>query len=664
MTGAGKILIVDDNQESLKLLLETLSAEGYDVRPADSGELALAAVTLNPPELILLDMRMPGMSGLEVCRKLKSQAETRDIPVIFLSASLDFEDRLEGLESGAVDFINRPFRREELLTRLRTHLELARLRKDLERRVTERTAELQAAYEQLKSELERRRKIEEELRDSERRFRSVADTASAGICLFNQQGVPTYANKWLERFCGSSLEELAPDGWSRFVHPDDLNRLTEEIAEAGEQKRSSWIEHRLRRYDGEYRWVAATATPRIVHGEFAGHIVISLDVTEAKRNQERALANQNLESLGVLAAGIAHDFNNLLGSILAHSELALQEIPGESAARESLSAITTSALRASEIVSLLTAYAGQTDLEAFGPVDLRSMVEEMVQLLRASVPKTTTLQLNLPEGLPPIWANPAQIRQVVLNLILNASEALEGAPGTVAVATARIQVRHASEESRDPEPCDGEYVLFEVSDDGCGMTEETKARIFEPFFSTKFLGRGMGLAAVQGIVRGAGGAISVVSAPGQGSTFKIWLPCLDRKQEGNAGTPQLQTKRARTILLVDDEDGLRVAVARALRREGFAVLEAHDGLDAVQLFASRSSEIGIVVLDMTLPGLSGNDVCEEIRRLKTDVPVIFTSAQPATGADEPARRTNQRFLGKPYRLRELVRTIREMDALR
>lgn len=334
MTSADKILIVDDSEESLKLLSGILIAEGFDVRPADSGELALAAVSVSPPDLILLDMRMPGMNGLEVFRRLKSRPESRDIPVIFLSASHDFEDRLESLESGAVDFLNKPFHREELLARLKTHLELARLRKELERRVAERTEELQNANDQLEIELEARRRVEEILRESEHRFRSLADTTPAGICVFGHEGRLTYASQWFQTFVGSTMEQLASDDWFQYVHPEDSTFLREEITAAIQEQRSSQAEHRLLRHDGKYRWVAATANPRYIDGRFAGHTVILVDITELKRSQEEAVANQKLESLGVLSAGIAHDFNNLLSTILAHSDLALDEIPEESPARE------------------------------------------------------------------------------------------------------------------------------------------------------------------------------------------------------------------------------------------------------------------------------------------------------------------------------------------
>jgi nitrogen-specific signal transduction histidine kinase len=399
-----------------------------------------------------------------------------------------------------------------------------------------------------------------------------------------------------------------------------------------------------------------------VNGEFAGHIVILLDITEMKRGQERALANQKLESLGVLSAGIAHSFNNLLSTILAHSELALNEIPSETPTHENVATIAAVALRGSEIVNLLMAYAGQADPGMPELVELSSLIQETVRLLEVSLPRTTSLQLNISEDLPPIWANAGQVRQVVLNLIVNASEALEALAGTVAISAAKMRLFKGRAELGHPELRDGDYVLLEISDSGRGMTGDIKSKIFDPFFSTKFLGRGLGLASVRGIVRGAGGAIGVESSPGQGSTFKVWLPCSDHRQDGDGDRPQVRSKLAGTVLLVDDEDALNLAVASALRREGFSVIAARDGLAAVQLFASHSSEIDVVVLDLTLPGLSGRQVCEEIRRLKTDVRVLFTTAYDSAGPDELNRQSSERFLRKPYRLRELINTIREIMA--
>lgn len=653
MKSAGKILIVDDSHESLGLLSAILESEGYSVRPADSGELALEAVSLSPPELILLDSRMPGLKGPEVCRRLKSRKESRDIPVIFLSASREFNDRLEALQAGAVDFINKPFHREELLARLATQLELARLRQNLEQRVAERTRELEITNEKLNSELEAHRKSEWELRESEHRFRSIADGTPAGIAVFDKAGRLIYAGKWIQTFLGIGLQELAEDGWFRAVHPDDAPGLYQEISSAVQEQRSSHVVHRLRRSDGEYRWMASTASPRFVSGEFAGHVVVSLDISEMRRAQEQALANQKLESLGVLAAGIAHEFNNLLSTVLAHSELALSEVPTGTPVHESVSTISTVALHAAEIVSQLMAYAGAADTGTPEPVDLSAVIHDMVKLLRVSVSRGASLELNLARNLPPVWVNPGRVRDVILVLVTNASEALMGQAGVV-----RISVAKETSGALPSGLNQGDYIVLEVSDTGCGMTEEVMSRIFDPFFSTKFIGRGLGLASSLGVVRGAGGAITVDSSPGQGSTFRVWLPCADPLARNNE--PALSpaaAKRSGWILLVDDEDGLRLAASNALQREGYSVMVARDGTSAIDLIARHAHEVEVAVLDMALPGLSGLEVCRELRRLKPDVPVIFTSALKPDEARGPI---SERFLQKPYRLRELVHAIRDI----
>jgi len=399
--------------------------------------------------------------------------------------------------------------------------------------------------------------------------------------------------------------------------------------------------------------------PRFVNGEFAGHLGSAIDITELKRSQEQALASQKLESLGVLTAGIAHTFNTLTSTILAHAELALDELPGESPSHESVYTIAKIALRASEIVNLLMAYAGNTDSDTSEPVELSSLTQATVRLLKASAPSVASLQVNLSNDPTTIWANSGQVRQVVLNLVMNAIEALEARPGIVTVSTAKVRVNQDPGESGSPDLGEGDYVLLEVSDTGCGMSNEIQAKIFDPFYSTKFLGRGLGLASVHGIVRGAGGAIGVVSAPGQGSTFKVWLPLWSGKLGRKDRIPAGRSDQAGMVLFVDDDDGLRVGSASALQREGYSVLAARDGLAAIQLFERHFRQIDAVVLDLTLPGLSSRTVCDEIRRLKPDARVLFTSAN---GTDGSSSSINDRWLRKPYQIGELVHTLREMMA--
>ena len=295
------------------------------------------------------------------------------------------------------------------------------------------------------------------------------------------------------------------------------------------------MQKRYVKKNGDIIWIALTASViRDAEGLPLYGLAMIEDITETKRAQEEALARQKLESLGVLAGGIAHDFNNLLGSILATSELVLSELPGGSPAYDGVESIKNVADRAAEIVRQMMAYAGQENT-VFEPLDLSGLVNEMLQLLKVSISKRAHLTVDLPENLPAVRANAAQIRQVVMNLITNASEALG--------ERRRRHLRHPGARPIGPDRLRTVRQTFSgtitsgwtVSDTGCGMTEEIQSRIFDPFFTTKFAGRGMGLAAVQGIIRDHGGTINVVSAPGQGSRFEILLPC---SESAGAGHPR------------------------------------------------------------------------------------------------------------------------------
>ena len=529
MTKDFTILVVDDESESLRLLTSILSAEGYQVCPADCGDLALAFVKTRLPDLILVDIRMPDMDGFEVCRRLKTAETSRDIPLMFLSAVTEVQERVEGLALGAVDFISKPFHVQELLARVRAHVELRRLRAELESRVAERTVELRVANQRLQAELSERRLVEQALRESEQRFRNLADTAPVGIWVTGPDNVVSFCNKTALTFAGRAMERLIGNGWTELVHRDDLSSVNSTCLRAATARQSFRFECRMRRMDGQYRWVLNTGTPRFVDSVYVGHIGTVFDITDIKYSHEQMLASQKLESLGVLAAGLAHDFNNLLGVIFAESDLAQAEIPPDSPALENVKHIIAVATRASDIVNLLMAYAGGRDA-AIEVVDLSRILEEMLQLLKISVLKNAVVHTSLPADLPPVRANAAQLRQVVLNLVMNAGEALRGGEGLIMVSTEHIYIQ-ASASDRRPAVPQGHYVRLMVSDTGCGMTEEVQARVLDPYYTTKFLGRGLGLAAVQGILRSHDGTINVSSTPGVGSTFEVLLPCAQGPRE-------------------------------------------------------------------------------------------------------------------------------------
>jgi two-component system cell cycle sensor histidine kinase/response regulator CckA len=319
------------------------------------------------------------------------------------------------------------------------------------------------------------------------------------------------------------MEQLVGNRWAELIHPDDRHGICSAYHSAFAARRPFRMECRMKRADGQYRWVLNTGIPRFVDRTFVGHIGTVVDTTDLKLSHEQLLATQKTESLGALAAGIAHDFNNMLGVMFAESDVALLETTLVSPARQNVERIKAVAVRASEIVKLLIAYAGGTDV-AMENVDLSLIVEEMIELLRDSISERAMLRTSLAKDLL-VRANAAQIRQVVLNLIKNGAEALEGRDGLIAVAAERVYIGRPPAPEGPTEAPEGEYVRLLVSDTGCGMTQEVQARALDPFYTTKFLGRGLGLAVVQGILRSHGGYIQILSKHGAGSTFQVLLPC-------------------------------------------------------------------------------------------------------------------------------------------
>jgi PAS domain S-box-containing protein len=649
MTDDSGILIVDDEADSLSLLKGILASEGHHVRAADSGRLALASIDAWLPELILLDIRMPDMDGFEVCRRLKMGDKSRRIPVIFITAASDLEERVKGLAVGAVDYISKPFQREELLARVRTHLELSRLRENLERQVSERTAELSRTVDHL--------------RESEQRFRNMADTAPVMIWVSGADKLCTFFNKTWLTFSGRGMEEECGDSWRKGAHPDDLEQCLRIYTSAFDARRDFQMEYRLRRADGEYRWVLDNGIPRFApSGAFAGYIGSAIDITDLKRIQHEALSKQKLETLVSLTRGIAHDFNNMVGAILAQAELAESGLAEHVFPTEEVHQIKEVAIRASEIVRELMIYSGQEEAN-FQPIDLSDLLSEMSGLLKTSISSRSSLRLDLCSNPPSILGNATQIRQLVMNLVINASQAIEERDGVIHVKTSVTNRSSFSgpDGSRDAKE---EYVRLQVSDTGRGMTEEEKTKIFDPFFTTKPRGHGLGLAVVQGIIQSHGGAINVLSAPGEGSTFEVLFRC-DKECAGievplrydagaNASTPT-----SGIVLLVEDEDQLRNATATALEKRGFSVASAADGPTAVELFRAQAEDIVVVVLDLRLPGLPGQEVFQQIRAIKPEMKVMFTSAHDAKLADALSDHCTLRFLQKPYRFSDLFAELRE-----
>jgi PAS domain S-box-containing protein len=509
-----------------------------------------------------------------------------------------------------------------------------------------------------------RKRAEEALRDSEERFRRVFEEGPLGLALVGKDYRFEKANSALCQMVGYDETELIRMSFVDITHPDDV-LVDLELAQRLFKREVPFyrIQKRYVKKTGEIIWINLSASVILgSDGEPLHGLAMVEDITEMKRTHEEAIVRQKLESVGSLAGGIAHDFNNLLGAVQAQAELAVTQLDMGESCKEELRAIGEVAMRGSEIVRQLMIYAGKEN-SVVGPVDLSKTVDEMLSLLRVSVTKRAVIQTDLDQSLPPITASAAQIRQVVMNLITNASDAIGQRDGQIRVNTRRVTLNAGSGGISSGTLPDGDYAQLEVSDTGCGMSAQTQTQVFDPFFSTKSAGRGLGLAVVQGIVRSLGGAIHLRSQPGEGTTFRVVLPCakamaaVSDAVSGDVEAPV--SSRRGTVLVVEDEGTLRRAVVMMLRRAGFDVFEAADGKAAIEFLNTDGRKIDVMLLDMTLPGASSHQIVAAAASAKATIRVILTSAysqEMASGAMTAAPQIRS-FIRKPFQVVELVKSI-------
>lgn len=516
--------------------------------------------------------------------------------------------------------------------------------------------------------------------ESANRFRSLVETAGAVIfCLDPGLHVTEY-NREAERVFGRRREDVLGYPFLERLVPEHEHAALIRIcrpALAGEPVPPfEWPVHCADGMERSYVWAvvgrldaAGAPVELFVVGQ---DISVQREAEQARLAMERKmLETQRLESLGLLAGGIAHDFNNLLAAILGNASLLLLDLPQDSEAYHSARQIELVSQRAADLVGQMLAYAGRGRF-VVQSLSLNELVTEMIVLLRVSISKGAALVQRLTPRLPPIEADAAQMRQVVMNLIVNASEALGDSGGTITIATGLTQVdrRFAAAAHLTPDLAPGSYVSLHVEDSGAGMDSATLGRIFDPFFTTKFTGRGLGLAAVLGIVRAHRGGLLVESRPGHGSRFTVLLPIHAGASAGEAtalaarhGAALSPEVGSPLVLVIDDEDDVRRTTARILERGGYIALSAADGEGALGLARSLSQPIAAVLLDLTMPGLSGEQVFSELRRLRPEVPIVVVSgyaAEEVTGRfspDQPAA-----FLQKPFGAGELLALLRRVLA--
>jgi len=460
---------------------------------------------------------------------------------------------------------------------------------------------------------------------------------------------------------GRAIDFLLPPG-----RPDEEAEILHRIRKG---ERVEHYEAVRRRKDGELINVSLTISPIRSGGRIIGASHIARDITKQKQLEEQLRHTQKLESLGVLAGGVAHDFNNLLTGILGNASLALETVSSNNPVRGMLRDILAASEHASHLTRQLLAYAGKGRF-VVEPVNLSSLVREISHLVQTSIPKSVQLRLDLQEDVPAIEADSSQMQQLVMNLVINGAEAIgEGTAGTVLVATnvQDVDEQYLLTTVGNTNIPPGRYVNLEVHDTGVGMDEATIERIFDPFFTTKFMGRGLGLAAVQGIVRSHKGAMRVYSRRGKGSTFKVLLPAIEQPVARSTREPEQVLTGTGAVLVVDDEQIVRRTAKAMLERYGYTVVLAENGQEAVTLFRMLADQIAVVLLDMTMPVMGGEETFRAVQSIRPDVKVILSSGYNEV---EAVRRFTGKglagFIQKPYSasaLAQKIKTVLDMHQI-
>jgi len=771
----GRILIVDDEVHNRDLLALMLAPEGCVLSTAASGQDALDVVARQPPDLILLDVMMPGMDGYQVARAIKGDATTKGIPVIMITALDDHEARMLGLSAGAEDFLSRPVDRAELCVRVRNLLRLKaysdycdQYSQMLEGEVVARTAALsnerdrsqrfldtaevimlaldregrvtlanrfacnvlgwteadllgrdwvqtclpvrirEAARKTLGTllagdltvrenliltrsgeerriewrntllkdeggnvtgtfssgnDITERTRAVEALQTAEERMRFALESTGVGIwdidfatgdlrwseTLESQYGLPAGT-------FGGTFEAFVAG-----VHPDDRIALRETMANANRSGDDFTVLHRALWPDGTIRWLSGAGRIHLgTGGEPVRGIGISQDVTERRTLDRHNQQAQKMEAVGQLASGVAHDFNNLLTVILGCAELVTLDASMATVHGEDLREIIKAALRARGLTQQLLAFSRQQVLLAT-PLDLNELITDMAGMLGRLIGKDIEVRLALAPRLSLAFADRSQMEQVVMNLVVNARDAMPNG-GSVTIETTDVDLDNVS----FPEETimRGQYVMLAVTDTGSGMTKETRSRLFEPFYTTKEPGKGtgLGLSTTYGIVKQSKGYIWVYSEPGEGTTFKVYLPRSSPDAtlpDTASGTSVALVRALETVLLVDRDASVRRLSRRILAQAGYQVLEVANGDEAEKVMAQHSGTIELLVTDVMTPGESGPELLSRLQAHAPGLRVLYTSSHTGEAAARKAGiDRGQPFVQKPFTGAELVRRVR------
>ena len=511
-----------------------------------------------------------------------------------------------------------------------------------------------------------RKKAEEAVRRSEEQYRALVDGVKDVILALSPDGTVAALNPAFEEITGWPREDWLGTAFAGLLHPDDAARADGLLKAVTEEGARPTAQLRIRTRAGEYRIGEFRASAQRRDGEIAGILGIVRDITDRVRLEDQLRQAQKMEAVGRLAGGVAHDFNNLLTAISSYSELLLADLAAEDPRRLDVTEIRKATDRAATLTRQLLAFSRRQVLQP-KVVDLNGIVGGAEKLLRRLIGEDIALATRLDHNLPAVTADAGQVEQVIMNLAVNAKDAMQHG-GTLTLETSTVQIEAAEQTAEQSIVAPGRYVLLKVSDTGTGMDAEIKRHLFEPFFTTKERGKGtgLGLATVYGIVKQSGGFIWVDSEPGRGAAFRIYLPAVDEAARATevSESPQPQDREAlgsETILLVEDEDAVRAVARESLRRRGYAVLEATNAQAALEVSGRHAGRIDLLLTDVVMPGLSGRDLADRLASVRPDTKVLYMSGYAdADIVQHGVLQPGLNYLQKPFTPDVLAHKVREV----
>src|SRR5262245_36058751 len=635
-----RILVVDDALEHAQMVVEFLrmddSLRTAILKTAGSYEEAMRALTAERFEVAFFDYWLGPRDGLMLLRE--ARANGIDTQVIVLTGRGAEEVAVEAMRAGAADYLSK------------TNISA----ESLERTVRHALA--------LGVQEKQRRQAEAALRASEERFRALVENSSDALLLIDAISRVIYVTESSQRHLGWRAGQLVGQSIFEYIHPDDRDeaglRMEETLQRPGEKIEAVV---RFKHADGSWRIMEAVGVNRLADPSVGAIILNTRDITERRRLEEQLRQAQKMEAVGQLAGGVAHDFNNLLTAILGYCNLLLDDIPRDDSIRQDLEEIKSAGERAASLTRQLLAFSRRQMLQP-QIVDINTRVEQLEKRLRRLISEDVELTIALAPQLPPVRVDPASFEQILVNLALNARDAMPGG-GRLTIETAAVEL-DSSYVGTHPSVVAGRYVMVSVSETGVGMDAATRGRIFEPFFTTKEHGKGsgLGLATVYGIVQQSGGSIWVYSEPGEGTSFKVYLPTMEAAAVVHAGESASDSVRKgwETVLLVEDEDAVRALAREVLRRNGYVVLEARHGLDALRVAERHPDTIHLMVTDVVMPHMSGRDLADRLTEVRPDMKVLFISGYTDHAAMHRHLTPGAAFLQKPFTPEALARRVRSM----